>query len=261
MKFQNLTASLAVSFCLVLPFVLSNANPVSAQASTGAGWENAKSPASTQASTPASQAQMQKGAATVVTTADGLQPEPGLYTKQCVCQGQFPPFKAPGKKKKHPILKGLGKEIATEMGDLGKDMFMAFSVQGNDPYEMPDNPNIPYVEAEAQFVDGSYSHVIKYPDGSIRISGGFLDGTYACPQPDGLFIVQYTNGARGTMKMTPAGGEVIRPDNTVTTFTKVGQGSMRITNSKLGYMGDITPDTTGLSYEFAKQNFQDKSMY
>lgn len=144
-----------------------------------------------------------------------------------------------------------------EMGDLGKDMFLAFSVQGNDPYEMPENPDIPYVAAEAQFVDGSSSNIYKYPDHSWRITGGFLDGTYACQQADGLFIVQYPNGARGTMKMT--GGnmscEVLRPDNTVTTITRSGSGAYRVTNSKLGYMGDISPDTTGLSYEFAKQNF------
>ncbi len=193
-----------------------------------------------------------------ITTNDGMKPEPGLYTKQCVCQAQYPPGQSPPPppgKKKHPIIKGLKKELGMEMGDLGKDMFLAFSVSGRDPYEMPAHPDIPYIAAEAQFVDGSYSHIYKYPDNSIRIQGGFLDGTFACQQPDGLFIVQYTNGARGTMKITETGGEIIRPDNTVTTLTKVGQGSMRVTNSKLGYMGDITPDTTGLSYEFAKQDF------
>ncbi|MBX9720248.1 MAG: hypothetical protein K2X81_02540, partial [Candidatus Obscuribacterales bacterium] len=66
---------------------------------------------------------------------------------------------------------------------------------------------------------------------------------------------QYPNGARGTMKMTESSSEIIRPDNTVTTITKSGSNSYRVTNSKLGYMGDITPDTTGLSYEFAKQGF------
>lgn len=193
---------------------------------------------------------------TTVVAPDGMRPEPGLYTKPCVCQAQYPPGKSPQqtKKSKHPILKGLGKELSMEMGDLGKDTFMAFSVSGKDPYEMPDHPNIPYIAAESQFVDGSSSHMWKYPDGSYRVDGGFLDGTYACPQPDGLFIVQYPNGARGTMKITSSGGEIIRPDNTITTFTRAGQ-SMRIVNSKLGYMGDITKDSTGLSYEFAKQGF------
>ncbi|MBX9685754.1 MAG: hypothetical protein K2X27_03570 [Candidatus Obscuribacterales bacterium] len=193
---------------------------------------------------------------TQVVAPDGMTPEPGLYSKPCTCQAQYPPNKSPEqtKKSKHPILKGLKNELAMEMGDLGKDTFMAFSVCGKDPYEMPDHPNIPYIAAEAQFVDGSSSHMYKYPDGSWRVDGGFLNGTYACPQPDGLLIVQYPNGARGTMKLTDNGGEIIRPDNTITTFTKAGQ-AMRVVNSKLGYMGDINKDTTGLSYEFAKQDF------
>ena len=141
-----------------------------------------------------------------------------------------------------------------EMGDLGKDMFLAFSVSGKDPYEMPDHPDIPYVSAEAQFIDGSWAHLIKYPDGSYRVQNGFLDGTYACPQDEDTFIVQYTNGARGLLKRVGSGVEIHRPDNTVTTVTPAGS-AFRISNNKLGYMGDITPDSTGLSYEFAKQNF------
>lgn len=193
---------------------------------------------------------------TTVVAPDGMRPEPGLYSKPCNCQAQYPPNKSPQQtqKSKHPILKGLAKELSMEMGDLAKDTFMAFSVSGKDPYEMPDNPNIPYIYAAAHFVDGSVSHMWKYPDGSFRVDGGFLDGTYACPQPDGLFIVQYPNAARGTMKVTGDGGEIIRPDNTITTFTRAGQ-KLRIANSKLGYMGDISKDETGLSYEFAKQNF------
>jgi hypothetical protein len=67
-------------------------------------------------------------------------------------------------------------------------------------------------------------------------------------------IVQYPNGARGTLKINGSSAELIRPDNTITTVTQAGQ-SMRIVNSKLGYMGDLTKDSTGLSYEFAKQGF------
>ncbi len=194
---------------------------------------------------------------TTVIAPDGMKPEPGLYTKPCNCQAQNVPehFKGVRQgKKKHPILKGLAHELSMEAGDFSKDAAMAFSVGGKDFYEMPEHPDIPYIAAEAQFVDGSSSHMWKYPDGSLRVIGGFLDGTFACPQPDGLLIVQYPNGARGTMKLTENGGEIIRPDNTITTFTKAGQ-SMRIVNSKLGYMGDVTKDSTGLSYEFAKQDF------
>ena len=143
------------------------------------------------------------------------------------------------------------------MGDLGKDMALAFSVQGFDPYEMPENPNIPYVAAEAQFIDGSSSQIIKYPDKSIRVRGGFLDGTFACPTDDsGGYLVQYINGAQSKMEMTPGVGAVVyRPDGTITKIQKTGSGGFRVENNKIGYMGDITPDTTGLSYEFAKQGF------
>lgn len=189
-------------------------------------------------------------------TSTGLRPEPGLYQKPCNCQAQEPPKALQNPQfKKHRLIKGLGKELGMEMGDLGKDLFLAFSVQGCDPYERPDNPNIPYIIGSAQFVDGSYSHVYKYPDHSLRIMGGFLDGTYACEQADGLFIVQYPNGARGTMKKSGAGCEVLRPDNTVTTVSRVGNSAYRVNNNKLGYMGDLKPDVTGLDYEFAKQNF------
>jgi hypothetical protein len=230
---------------------------------TAIAQQNAPASAQQQAS-PSGQAPIptqnvtQQGSVSTIatpTTPDGLKPEPGLYNKPCVCQAQLAPGDTPPGKQKHKILKGLGKELGMEMGDLGKDMFMAFSVQGNDPYEMPKHPDIPYIAAEAQFVDGSNSNLYKYPDESWRIQGGFLAGTYACKQADGLYIVQYPNGARGTMKMTETGCEVLRPDNTVTTITKAGGGSYKVNNSKLGYMGDISPDTTGLSYEFAKQNF------
>lgn len=186
---------------------------------------------------------------------------PASYTPKvaCNCAAQLPPDVPPPpkdpKKKQHKILKGLGKELGMEMGDLGKDMFLAFSVSGKDPYEMPKNPNIPYVYAEAQFIDGSSSHIYKYPDSSFRVQGGFLDGTYACKQPSGEYVVQYPNGAQGAMHLTSEGAKIVRPDNTVTTMSHVGSGQFRVVNSKLGYIGDVTPDTTGLSYEFAKQDF------
>lgn len=178
----------------------------------------------------------------------------------CNCQATATPQQqaATQKKKKHKVLRALGHELGTEMGDLGKDMAMAFSVQGFDPYEMPENPNIPYVAAEAQFIDGSSSHIIKYPDKSIRIQGGFLDGTFACPTDDsGGYLVQYVNGVQSKMEITPGVGALVyRPDGTVTKIQKVGgSGGYRVENNKIGYMGDITPDTTGLSYEFAKQGF------
>jgi len=230
----------------------STATPPSNQASAQASNQASKSPAiGTQTVSPGNSSKPVRQ----ITTPSGLQPIPGLYDKPCNCQAQRLPGQTAPSKKKHKILKGLGKELGIGMSDLSKDLFLAFSVQGNDPYEMPENPNIPYVAAEARLIDGSVASLYKYPDHSWRIKGGFLDGTYACEQSDGLFIVQYTNGARGTMKRTGNGCEVIRPDNTVTTVSKSGSSAYRVSNSKLGYMGDINPDSTGLNYEFAKQNF------
>lgn len=196
-------------------------------------------------------------AQTQTSAPQGSAPAAAPTKPACVCQATNLPNAQPQKKKKHKVLKALAHEFSTEMGDLGKDMALAFSVQGFDPYDMPENPNIPYVAAEAQFIDGSSSHIIKYPDQSLRVQGGFLDGTYACPQGEGgLYIVQYPNGAQGKLEMTPGVGAVIyRPDNTYTKITKTGSGGYRVENNKIGYMGDITPDTTGLSYEFAKQGF------
>lgn len=181
-----------------------------------------------------------------------------LKVTQCACQASVTPQQQAQtqQKKKHKVLRAIGKELSVSLGDLGKDMALAFSVQGFDPYDMPENPNIPYVAAEAQFIDGSSSQIIRYPDKSIRVRGGFLDGTFACPMEDGLYVVQYINGAQSKMQLTPGVGAVVyRPDNSVTKITKTGSGGYRVENSKIGYMGDITPDTTGLSYEFAKQNF------
>lgn len=187
-----------------------------------------------------------------VTPNANLSPDPA-----CNCQASGKISLADAKKaSKHRVLKGLKKEFSMEMSDLGKDLFLAFSVGGADPYQMPADPNIPYVAAEAQFVDGSASNIVKYPDKSFRVEGGFLNGTYACSQEDGNYIVFYPNGAKGKLKpLADEGYEILRPDNTVTIVTKTGSGSYRMVNDKLGYMGDITPDTTGLSYEFAKQDF------
>ena len=264
-KYKLLSASLLTTLSLSLssganaqnnPGVQTQIKNQPAQASSqpGAGQADASASARQAAATQnVSQTGNANSQDTQPVAAD-FKPEPGLYAKPCNCQAQNPSERLTGPQGKPKILKGLAKEMGTSFGDLGKDLILAFSVQGNDPYEMPANPDIPYIAAQAQLIDGSSADVWKYPDKSLRVSGGFLDGTYACPQADGLFIVQYTNGARGTLKVTGNGCEVLRPDNTLTTVTKSGSSGYRVSNNKLGYMGDLNR-TTGLDYEFAKQGF------
>jgi hypothetical protein len=156
------------------------------------------------------------------------------------------------------ILHGLSKEFGSDLSDMGKDSMFVFSAQDFDPYASKPgrNPKRPYVVGEAQYVDGSSAEIMKFPDRSLRIYGGYADGTYACPisADSSNFVVYYPNGVRGELTLQQNGTAVIkRPDNTTTKITKTN-GGYKITNDKLGYMGEINPDTTGLNYEFARSS-------
>jgi hypothetical protein len=156
------------------------------------------------------------------------------------------------------ILHGLSKELGSDLSDMGKDSMFVFSAQDFDPYASKPgrNPKRPYVVGEAQYVDGSSAEIMKFPDRSLRIYGGYADGTYACPisADSSNFVVYYPNGVRGELTLHQDGTAIIkRPDNTTTKITKTS-GGFKITNDKLGYMGEINPDTTGLNYEFARSS-------
>jgi hypothetical protein len=156
------------------------------------------------------------------------------------------------------ILHGLTKEVGSDLSDMGKDSMFVFSAQDFDPYASKPgrNPKRPYVVGEAEYVDGSTAEIMKFPDRSLRIYGGYADGTYACPisAESSNFVVYYPNGVRGELTLHQDGTAVIkRPDNTTTKITKTN-GGYKITNDKLGYMGEINPDTTGLNYEFARSS-------
>jgi len=172
----------------------------------------------------------------------------------CTCQAKEAPSSKPSRKK-HRIIKGIGKDLGTSFSDMGKDLVLVFSVQDYDPYAQHSPPKGPYVLGEARFNDGTSADIIKFPDNSLRVKGSVMDGTYACPDGKGGATVYYPNGVQGTMKQLPGGGvEIFRPDKTITTIKKNMDGSYRISNDKAGYIGDINTDQSGFNYEFSHNN-------
>lgn len=180
-----------------------------------------------------------------------------LYASKLLhCLARFPLKQAAQRKKKgHPVLTGLMKtdEVSSaELGraELSKDAYIYLSIAENDPYSLPANPDIPYLAAEAQYQDGSSSCIYNFPDGSWRVEGGFLDGTYACRKPDGVFIIQYADGSRAMVRATSYGGEILRADRTVTKFSK-SANLLRISSSKFDQELEFVSDKAGLSYKIA----------
>lgn len=181
-------------------------------------------------------------------------------TKPCTCMAANPDGtkKHKGGPVRH-ILKGLTKELGSDLSDMGKDSMFVFSAQDFDPYSSKPgfNPKRPYVLGDAEYVDGSKSQIVKFPDRSLRMYGGFIDGTYACPKTadSNIYDIYYPNGVRGELALSPNGTATIkRPDNTVTRITKTDGGGYKIVNDKLGYMGDINTDQEGLNYELNRSS-------
>lgn len=179
----------------------------------------------------------------------------------CACMAEkgveaFAPEKEDSKRPVRRFLSGLGKELGASADAFGKDLTMFLSVQDVDPYEKSAPTDKPYVMGRTRLVDGTMADIVKFPDKSMRVSGGFADGTYACLTSNNNYVVHYPNGVKGTMKLFSDGGmEIHRPDNSVTTVTKNVGGSFRMRNTKMGYMGEIKTDQTGLSYEFSSSTF------
>jgi len=149
------------------------------------------------------------------------------------------------------VLKGLAGESKASFSDMGKDMVFVFSCQDIDPYAKKAPTNKPYTEMTVQLVDGSICSLVRYPDTSAKVEGGFADQTIIAPLNANTFVVGYPNGARGRMEKLPGGIiEIHRPDNTVTTFKKSEAGRYSIRNTKLGYMGEAVPDRNGVGFEF-----------
>jgi hypothetical protein len=154
------------------------------------------------------------------------------------------------------VFKGLGNEAKANVKGMAQDMVFVFSAQDIDPYAKGPPKDKPYRLLSVQLVDGSRCELIKYPDDSGKIVGGFADGTIIAPLNPKTYVVGYPNGARGRLEKTSDGGcKVFRPDGTVTTLKKTMSGRFAIRNDQLGYMGDATPDRTGLQFEFKDRNF------
>lgn len=149
------------------------------------------------------------------------------------------------------IAKGTAKELGTSAADMAKDLVFVFSVQDIDPYEKKGIPkNRPAIVLKFTMVDGSSCFLRRFPDGSYAIEDGFADGTVMIPREDtGDYLIKYPNGARGRMVKHGDNVTIFRPDNTTTTVTKTPSGGFRLNNTKLGYMGEARPDSTGINYE------------
>jgi hypothetical protein len=157
------------------------------------------------------------------------------------------------KKQRGPIrrvIRGLGEEAKTSASGLAKDLAFVFSVQDNDPYAEKPPRNRPYVLSTIQCVDGSEAAVVRNPDGTLKIDGGFADGTIITPKGKGVYTVAYPNGAVGKLEKDGEGFKIYRPDDSITTISRTLSGDYSIANNKLGYMGTArSSDRTGLNYD------------
>lgn len=158
------------------------------------------------------------------------------------CMAAQPPK---AEKKRGPIRKvfrAIGSEVANDSANLLKDSIFVFSAQDIDPYTSKKPSKKPYVSYEMRIVDGSSATVTKFPDGSSRIDGSYLDGTILAPLAPRAMVIAYPNGARG--KMVKEGNEVkiYRPDKTITTLKQTMSGTYEATNDQLGYLGSARPE-------------------
>jgi hypothetical protein len=158
------------------------------------------------------------------------------------------------KSKKGPlklVFKGLGSEAKANSTDMAKDLMFVFSAQDVDPYKKSAPTDKPYTLFTCHLVDGTLCKVIKYPDNSDKVVGGFADGTIVAPLDQNTFVVGYPNGARGKLEKLPDGGfKIYRPDKSITTMTRSASGRYSIRNNVIGYMGDAFSDRSGMQFEF-----------
>jgi len=194
-----------------------------------------------------------------VTTKTKVQTQDPDPIKTCMAaQSQL--TQAAPKTKKGPVkivTKALASELSYDSGAMLKDSILVFSAQDIDPYDKRNPPtDKPYTALECRMVDGSAASLIKYPDGSGKVVGGFADGTIIAPTGNDTYIVAYPNGVRGKLVRQPGGiFKVYRPDDSITTFKKTMSGSYEITNDKIGYMGTARTDQLGMQYEFSSSTY------
>ncbi len=165
----------------------------------------------------------------------------------------------PVKSKKGPIkvvAHALAGEFSNDSKNMLRDSILVFSAQDIDPYDRSAPTDKPYTLCEARMVDGSQASIIKYPDGSGKVVGGFADGTIIAPSGKNTYIVAYPNGVRGKLvKESSSLYKIYRPDDSITTIKKTSSGGYSISNDKIGTMGDLRTDQLGMQYEFNSPNF------
>jgi hypothetical protein len=165
----------------------------------------------------------------------------------------------PKKKGVHPIrliAKAVTSELGTDASGMLKDSMFVFSAKDFDPYDKQAPKNKPYTLLEMQLIDGSQASLIKYPDNSGKIVGGYADGTIIAPSGPNTFIMAYPNGARGKLvKVSGNEYDIYRPDNTITRITKTAGGDYEMSNNKLGYIGTARTDTEGMQFEMHSKDF------
>lgn len=165
----------------------------------------------------------------------------------------------PIKKKKGAIKvvsHALASEFSIDSKNMLRDSILLFSAQDIDPYDRSAPKDKPYTLCEATMIDGSQASVIKYPDNSGKIVGGFADGTIIAPTSQNTWIVAYPNGVRGKLvKESSAIYKIYRPDDSVTTIKKTMSGDYDISNDQIGTMGTLRTDQLGMQYEFNSKTF------
>ncbi|MBS2002848.1 MAG: hypothetical protein U0103_09060 [Candidatus Obscuribacterales bacterium] len=176
------------------------------------------------------------------------------------CQAYLSTLPVPEKKTGfHPVrlvAKAMVSELGTDASGMLKDSMFVFSAKDFDPYDKKAPKNKPYTLLEIQMIDGSQASVVKYPDNSGKVVGGFADGTIIAPSGPNSYIVAYPNGARGKLvKINGIEYDVYRPDNTVTRIKKTASGDYDMTNNKLGYLGTARTDTLGMQFEMNSSDF------
>jgi hypothetical protein len=197
---------------------------------------------------------------TVVTPAAAAPVDPAAPDPVKTCEAYLstvaPPPKKKGVRPIRLLAKALTSELGTDASGMLKDSMFVFSAKDFDPYDKKAPTNKPYTLLEMQMIDGSEASLIKYPDNSGKIVGGYADGTIIAPSGPKTFIVAYPNGARGKLvKVSGNEYDIYRPDNTVTRITKTMAGDYEMHNSKLGYIGTARTDTEGMQFEMHSKDF------
>lgn len=189
----------------------------------------------------------------------GAQPRPTttVTTPQCEALNGMP--NKMHKRKGGPVrkvIKGIASETVQDLKDMADDSIFVFSANSFGP-DHTTSETKPYQAYEITLMNGDIASVTAFPDQSFRISGGTFDGTCACRNAStGHYTIYYPNGVQGSVK--PLGGgsfEILRPDQTITTFKKSSTGGFRISNSKTGYAGEMTPDEADIGWKLGPAGF------